>query len=94
LHGNCLLKHVIDGKIEGRIEVTGRQGRRRKHLLDDLEEKRGYCKQNEEEPDRILRRNRFGRGYGPVVRQNTQPIDMVYSLEILGYSFVLTWLTT
>jgi hypothetical protein len=21
---NCLLKHVIEGKIEGRIEVTGR----------------------------------------------------------------------
>jgi len=26
----CLLKHVIEGKIEGRIEVTGRRGRRRK----------------------------------------------------------------
>jgi hypothetical protein len=24
LHRNCLLKHVIDGKIKGRIEVTGR----------------------------------------------------------------------
>jgi hypothetical protein len=28
---NCLLKHVIEGKIEGRIEVTGRRGRRHKH---------------------------------------------------------------
>ena len=29
LCGNCLLKYVIEGKIEGRMEVTGRQGRRR-----------------------------------------------------------------
>jgi hypothetical protein len=27
LRRNCLLKHVIEGKIEGRIEVTGRRGR-------------------------------------------------------------------
>jgi hypothetical protein len=31
---NCLLKHVIEGKLEGRIEMTGRRGRRRKRLLD------------------------------------------------------------
>jgi hypothetical protein len=30
LRGYCLLKHIIEGKIEGRIEVTGRRGRRRK----------------------------------------------------------------
>jgi hypothetical protein len=22
LHGNCLLKHIIEGKMEGRIKVT------------------------------------------------------------------------
>ena len=33
---NCLLKHVIEVKIEGKIEATGRRGRRRKKLLDDL----------------------------------------------------------
>ena len=33
---NCPLKHVIEGKIEGRIKVAGRRGRRRRHLLDDL----------------------------------------------------------
>jgi len=38
LHRNCLLKHVIEGKLVGRIE--GRQGRRCKQLLDDLKEKR------------------------------------------------------
>jgi len=36
---NCLLQHVIEGKIEGRIGMTGR---RRKQLLDDLKERRGY----------------------------------------------------
>ena len=35
LRRNCLLQRVIEGKIEGGIEVTGRRGRRRK-LLDDL----------------------------------------------------------
>jgi len=26
LHRNCLLNHVIEGKIAGRIEVKGRRG--------------------------------------------------------------------
>jgi hypothetical protein len=30
LHLNCLLKLVIEGNVEGRIELTGRRGRRRK----------------------------------------------------------------
>jgi hypothetical protein len=51
---NCLLKHVIEGKMEGRIEVTGRQVRRRKQLLDDLNETRGYLKLKEEALDRTL----------------------------------------
>jgi hypothetical protein len=42
LRRNCLLQWVIEGKIQGRIEVTGRQGRRRRKLLDDLKERRGY----------------------------------------------------
>jgi hypothetical protein len=33
---NCLLQQVIEGKVKGGIEVTGRQGRRRRKLLDDL----------------------------------------------------------
>jgi hypothetical protein len=44
LRRNCLLKHVIEGKIEERIEVTGRRGSRRKQLLDDLKKNRGYWK--------------------------------------------------
>jgi hypothetical protein len=42
LRRNCLLKQVIEGKLEGRIEMTGRRGRRRKQRLDDLKEKRRY----------------------------------------------------
>jgi hypothetical protein len=72
LRRNCLLKHVLEGKLEERIEVTGRQGRRRKQLLDDLKEKRIYWKLKEEALDRILWRTRFERGYGPVVRQTTE----------------------
>jgi hypothetical protein len=63
---------VIEGKLEGRIEVTGRRRRRRMHLLDDLKEKKRYWKFKEEALDRTLWRTRFGRGYGPVVRQTTE----------------------
>ena len=31
--------------------MTGRRGRRRKQLLDDLQEKRGYCKLKDEALD-------------------------------------------
>jgi hypothetical protein len=37
---DCLLTHNIEGKVEGRIEVTGRRGRRPTHIPDDLKEKR------------------------------------------------------
>jgi len=39
LFRNCLLKHVTERKREGRIEVTGRRGRRCKLLLDELKER-------------------------------------------------------
>jgi hypothetical protein len=63
---------VIEGKLEGRIEMTGRRGRRCKQLLGDLEEKRGYWKLKEEALDRTVWRTRFGTGYGPVVRQTAE----------------------
>ena len=65
---NCLLQRVTEGKIQGGIEVTGRQGRRRRKLLDDLKERRGYSHLKEEALDRTMWRARFGRGFGPVVR--------------------------
>jgi hypothetical protein len=72
LRRNCFLKHVIGGKLEGRIEMTGRRGRRRKQLLDGLKEKRRYCKLKEEALDRTRWRTRLGTGYGPVVRQTAE----------------------
>jgi len=50
----CLLQGVIEGKVRGGIEVTGRRGRRRRKLLDDLEERRGYCHLQEEALDRTV----------------------------------------
>jgi hypothetical protein len=41
LRRNRLLQEVIDGKIKGGIEVTGKPGRKRRKLLDGLKERRG-----------------------------------------------------
>jgi hypothetical protein len=68
----CLLQQVTEGKIQGGIEVTGRQGKRRRKLLDDLMERRGYSHLKEKALDRTIWRARFGRGFGPVVRQTTK----------------------
>ena len=51
----------------GQIEVTRRQGRWRKKLLDDVKNRRGYCELKEEALDRTMWRIRFARGFGPVV---------------------------
>ena len=72
LRKNCLLQRVIEGKIKGGIEGTGRRGRRRRKLLDDLKESTGYCHLKEETLDRTVWRARFGRGFGPVVRQTAK----------------------
>ena len=72
LRRNCLLKQVIEGKIKGEMEVTRRRGRRRKKPLDNLKDRRGYSHLKEEALDRTVWRNRFGRGFGPVVRQTTE----------------------
>jgi hypothetical protein len=69
---NCFLQRVAEGKIQRGIEVTGIQGRRRRKLLDDLKERRGYSHLKEEALDRTMRRARFGRGFGPVVRQTAK----------------------
>jgi len=71
LRRNCLLQRIIEGKIKGGIEVTGRRGRRRWKLLDDLTESRGYSHLKEEALDRTMCRACFGRGFGPVVRETT-----------------------
>jgi hypothetical protein len=63
LRRNCLLNHVIQGKIEGKMKVKVGRGRRHKQLLDDRKEMRGYWKLKEEALDRTLWKTRFGRGY-------------------------------
>ena len=68
---NCLLKHVVEEK-KRRVEVTGREGRRNKQVLNDLKEPRGCCKLKEKALHRTLCRSRFGRSCGPVARQTTE----------------------
>jgi len=77
LRRNCLLQQVIEGKIKGEMEVTRRQGRRRKKLLDGFKDRRGYSHLKEEALDHTMWRNRFRGGFGPVVRQNTEWMNVV-----------------
>ena len=72
LRQNYLLQRVTEGKIQVGIEVTGRQRRRSRKLLDDFKERRGYSHLKEEALDQTMWRARFGRGFGPVVRQTTK----------------------
>jgi len=67
LRRNCLVQHVLGGEKEGRVGVTERRERRRKQLLDDLKEKRGYWKLEEGTLHRSLWRIHFG-----LVRQTTK----------------------
>lgn len=64
LRGNC----VIEGKVEERIKVTGRRGKRRKQLLDGLKETIDYWKLKEE----ALNRTGFESGNGSVFRLFTE----------------------
>jgi len=64
LRRNCLLQRVIEGKIKRGIDVRGRRGRRRRKLLDDLQERRGFAHLEEEALGRTMWRARFRRGFG------------------------------
>jgi hypothetical protein len=59
-------------RYKERIEVTGRQRRRRRRLLDDLKERREYSHLKEEALDLTMWRACFGRGFEPVVRQTAK----------------------
>ena len=52
--------------------MTGRRGRRSRKLLDDLKERTGFSHSKEEALDSTMWRARFGRGFGPVVRQTAK----------------------
>jgi hypothetical protein len=60
---NRLLKHINKENVEGGMQVTGRQRRRREQLLDGLQET------SERALNRTVWRTRFGRGCEPVVMQ-------------------------
>lgn len=66
------LKHVIEGKKDGRIEVTGRIRGRRKQLLGDHKEMIGCCKLKEEALYQSMGRNCLGSDCGPDVRQTAE----------------------
>jgi hypothetical protein len=68
LRRNCLLKDVSEGKIKGRIKVTGRRGRRRTELQDCLKERRGYWKLKRKQSIALC----GGRGCGPIGRQTVE----------------------
>jgi hypothetical protein len=63
------LKYVIEGRIEGRIQVTEIRGRRRNQILDYVKEMRSYGKLKEEALDLTMWGTHFGRVSGPVVSQ-------------------------
>ena len=44
----------LNERYKGGLEVTGRQGRRRRKLLDDLKERRGYSHLKEDALDRTI----------------------------------------
>jgi hypothetical protein len=69
LRRNSFLQQIVEGKIKGGIKVTGR---RRRKLLDDLKEWRGYSYLKEEALDRTIWTAGFERGFGPVVRQTAK----------------------
>jgi len=90
LRRNCLLEHVIEGKIKGQMEVARRRGKRGKKLLDDLKDRRGYCHLKEEALDRTMWGNRFGGGFGHVVRRNTEWMNEWAQIrEITGIAVIL-----
>jgi hypothetical protein len=69
LRRNSLLKHVIERKKDGRKKLREDE---EEDVCSYLKEKIEYWKLKEEALDRTLRRTRFGRGHGPVVRHTKQ----------------------
>jgi hypothetical protein len=67
----CLLQRVIEEKIEGRTEVARRRGRRRKELVGELKEKRGYWKLKAEAQDHTLWRLALEEPVDHSIRQTT-----------------------
>jgi hypothetical protein len=56
---NKVYSFVGKRRKKGEMEVSRRRGRRRKKLLDDLQDRRGYSHLKQGVLDRTMRRNRF-----------------------------------
>jgi hypothetical protein len=67
----CLLKHVTEGKMDRRIKVTERQGRRHKQLVDDPKKMIEYWKFKKETLHHTPQRTCCPRDYRPVTRCET-----------------------
>jgi hypothetical protein len=59
----CLLKHVVGGKIEKKIDVIGWRGGRSKQLLHDFKEQRGYW-ELEDKTTSLSAKKSFGKVLG------------------------------
>jgi hypothetical protein len=69
---NCLLKHVVEGKIEEKLAVKERRRGWRQQLLEELKERRGHWKLKEEALIRITWRTRLRTGCALSVRQTAE----------------------
>jgi hypothetical protein len=68
---DCLLKHILEGNVEGGFEMTGGKGRRRKQLLVGIKKTVTYSKLENEALHSTVSRIGFGRSCRLVVRQIT-----------------------
>jgi hypothetical protein len=92
LRRNCLLNQVIEGQVKGEMEVTRRRGRKRKKLLHDRKDSRRYSHLKEEAVDRTMWMNRFGRDFGPAVRQNTEWMNENVNVNVYKYILTFCWI--
>ena len=58
---DIILKHLTDGEVKGSTKISGRWGRRRDQLLDDLKEKVSYRELKKKAQDHTLRKTFFNR---------------------------------
>ena len=86
--------HQTTLHTDRKCSLAARRGRRRKQLLDGLNETREYLKLKEEALDRALWRTRFGKGYGSVVTETTEckTLDRIKTegVEYVALQAVLT----
>jgi hypothetical protein len=84
---NCLLKHVLEGRIERRIQMAGRRGRRHEQLLDDLKETKGYRTLKKEALGRTVWRS-SGRRQTTEWRKRSKTRKQRDSVTFLDFMFV------